>query len=294
MANIPARCDGAFIGHAIASNYDPSISMAVNISESLLEKKQFDGPDILSRYLFMYHTKKCEIGATTKYLYQIALNSTSNNSVKSSISRQDFLFNQTNIDEFVKATDQKLNHQTAACGPAQRSFPLALCPWIQDDDLFEVSMKEAALTHHSSIAGQVAGIVNLICRSLLRNDTWNNAVQSAFSTPRLYPDIFNVYSRYGRSPDPFTPTHIAYAPTVLNAALYYTTKANDSMEAITNACARDKYYCAPIVGILSGVLWGIPLNMYKKQGDDAQFRALRDTANKLSNQWSLQPDKVVI
>ena len=39
MLSIDARCNGAFIGHAIASNYDPSISMAINVTDSLVERK---------------------------------------------------------------------------------------------------------------------------------------------------------------------------------------------------------------------------------------------------------------
>ncbi|CAF4208596.1 unnamed protein product, partial [Rotaria sp. Silwood2] len=70
MMNISTRCQGAFIGHAIASQYDPSTLMALNVSESLLECQKFDGPDILSRHLYLYHTKKCEIGEITKFIYQ--------------------------------------------------------------------------------------------------------------------------------------------------------------------------------------------------------------------------------
>jgi ADP-ribosylglycohydrolase len=293
MINTHARCDGAFIGLAIASSYDPSVSMAVEISESLLEKKQFDGPDILSRYLFLYHTQQCEIGATTKYLYQIALNSTQSRGVKSSISRQDLLFNQSNINEFVKSTDNKLGGNTAGCGPAQRSFPLALCPWINDYELFQASMNEAALTHFNPLAGQVAGIVNLICRSLLRNKPWHEAVQSAFTEVNLHADVFAVVTRYSRSPDPFPKTDMAYAPTALNAALNYISHSDSSLEATEKAWGRDRYYCAPIVGILSGVRWGIPLDMYTKQGNDAQFRAIQTAANKLSDQWPSQPDNAV-
>jgi len=293
MINIHARCEGVFIGHAIASNYDPSISMAVDISESLLECKQFNASDILSRYLFLYHTKPCEIGETTKYLYQIALNKIKSIDNKSGISRQDLIFDQSIINEFVKITDGKLNGHTAGCGPAQRSFPLALCPWINDDDLFDLSMEEAALTHYNSLAGQVAGIVNVICRSLLKNKSWNNAVQLAFSTPRLHSDVSNVSMRYSRSAQPAVSTHAAYAPTVLNAALHYIANSNNAMEAIEKARAKDKHYCAPIVGILSGALWGIPLDIYKNRSNDVQFQIIGNTANKLGNQWPSRHDHIV-
>jgi len=132
-------------------------------------------------------------------------------------------------------------------------------------------MKEAALTHYSSLAGQVAGIVNVICRGLLKNSTCHHAVQLTFSMPRLHPDIKNISLHYGCSPHPFVKTHIAYTPTVLNAALYYVTNSKNAMGAIRTAVTNDQYYCAPVAGILAGVLGGIPLDMYKDRINDAQF-----------------------
>ncbi len=101
--------------------------MATNISDSLLERKQFDGPDILSRHLYLYHTKRYEIGETTKYLYQITLNNIQTPRNNSSITRQDLLLNENTTNEDVKITNDKLDGYTARCGPAQRSFPPALC-----------------------------------------------------------------------------------------------------------------------------------------------------------------------
>lgn len=292
MLNIDARCNGAFIGHAIASDYDPSISMATSITDSLVERGKFDGSDILSRYLYMYHTQRSEIGEATKSLYQLASNNIPNAGNQSSISRQDFLFDQSIINEYVKITDKNLNGYTAGCGPAQRSFPLALCSRIDDADLFELSMKEAALTHYNPLAGQVAGIVNVICRSLLKNHSWHNAVQSAFTMPRLHDDILSVSNRYSRSAHPFVPTHIAYAPTVLNTALNYVTTSTNAADAIKKARSNDQFYCAPIVGILSGALWGIPQNMYANKVNDATFLTIRKAASKLSSQWPSQYDSV--
>jgi ADP-ribosylglycohydrolase len=293
MLSIQGRCHGAFIGHAIASKYDPSISMAIDISNSLLERQQFDGPDILSRYLFLYHTKHYEIGEATKYLYQVASKNIQAVGNKSSIARQDLLFDQNTINEYVKITNDKLGGHTAGCGPAQRSFPLALCTWIDDDDLFEISKQEAALTHFSPLAGQVAGVVNVICRSLLRNKTWTDAVRRAFASPGLHSDVINVYARYARSPEPFTKIHVAYAPTVLNAALYYIHTATNAKEAIDSVvCSTDRYYCAPIVGFLSGARWGIPDEMYKDKVNDTQFVTIRDTANKISSSWPIKYQSV--
>ena len=253
---------------------------------------EFDGPDILSRYLYLYHTQQSQIGEATKYLYGVALNSIQNSRNQSTISRQDFLFSQSFIDESVKITHDKLGGFTAGCGPAQRSFPLPLCSWIDDHDVFDLSLKEAALTHYSPLAGQVAGFVNVICRALLKKESWHAAVHSAFCIPQLHPDIVQIAGRYARSPHPLKKIHMAYAPTVLNGALYYVNNWHNPRDAINAARANDPYYCAPIVGILSGVRWGISQDMYASKVNDAQFITIRDRATKLSSQWPSQHDAV--
>jgi ADP-ribosylglycohydrolase len=287
MNSIFQRCEGAFIGHAIASQYDPSIFMALNVSNSLLECKAFNGPDILSRHLYLYHTKKCEIGEVTKYIYQAALRHTNG---QSSLTRQNFLFDQSIIDETIQLADKNYNGQTAGCGPAQRSYPLAFCSFISDEDLFEYTKLEAKLTHYSPLAGEVAGIVNLICRSLLKNTSWSDAVSSAFAAPGLHQDISAIFGRHHRWQHPAVETHSAYAPTVLNAALHYITTSDNPAQAIAKAHSKDKHYCTPIVGILAGARWGIPVEMFRDNIKDEQLKTLRETANKLSNCWKLQPD----
>ncbi|CAF3893348.1 unnamed protein product [Rotaria sp. Silwood2] len=289
MMNISTRCQGAFIGHAIASQYDPSTLMALNVSESLLECQKFDGPDILSRHLYLYHTKKCEIGEITKFIYQELIK---RNGSQSNLTLENFRFDQSMIDEIVKLADEKFDGHTAACSPAQRSYPLAFCQYISDDDLFDFTMLEAKLTHYSPIAGQVAGIINLICRSLINNVDWSDAVNSAFTTPRLHNDVQNVLLRHHRWADPGVETHVAYAPTVLNAALHYVSVSQNATQAIENAHGKDKSYCAPIAGILAGARWGFPEAIYKANVNNAQFKTLVETSNKLCAIWKPMNDHV--
>jgi len=287
MLNTSTRCEGAFIGHAIASQYDPSIYMALNVSDSLLDYNKFNGPDILSRHLFLYHTKKCEIGEVTKYIYQQALKYTNG---QSPLTREHFLFDQSIIDEMVKLADKNSNGQTAGCNPAQRSYPLAFCRFISDDDLLDFTNLEAKLTHYNPLAGQVAGIVNLICRSLLNDQNWSDAVSSAFATPKLHVDIQNIFGRHHRWSHPAVETHSAYAPAVLNAALHYVSTSDNAAQAIAKAHAHDKSYCTPIVGLLAGTRWGIPVEMFRDNINDSQLKTLRETANKLSDLWKSKPN----
>ncbi|CAF3523001.1 unnamed protein product [Rotaria sp. Silwood1] len=287
--NVSTCCQGAFFGHAIASQHDPSTLMALNISESLLECKKFDGSDILSRHLYLYHTKKCEIGEITKYVYQKAIERIG---AQSSITRENFRFQQSTIDEIVKLTHNKYDGYTAACGPAQRSYPLAFCQYINDDDLFDCTMLEAKLTHYSPIAGQVAGIINLICRSLINNVNWDRAVSSAFETPRLHNDIIEVALHRNRRSYHDLGKPAAYAPTALNAALHYVSISQNAAQAIANARGKDKNYCAPIVGILAGTRWGIPLETYKDNINDSRLKSLLETSNKLCAIWKPKHDHV--
>ncbi|CAF0827017.1 unnamed protein product [Adineta steineri] len=291
MVSIHARCNDVFIGHAIASHFDTSAQLAQELSESLLTLESFNGPDIMSRYLYLYHTKRCDFGETLKIVYQNLKDKiTINESLP--ISRENCRFDQLIIDETVKMTDGKLGGHTAGCGPVHRSFPLALCSWIDDDDLFELSMKEAALTHYSSLAGQVSGIVNLICRSLIKNRPWRDAVQSAFTTPLLHKDVCSIYGRYNRWSDLGKQTHPAYAPAVLIEALHYIANSSNAIDAIEKATTKKNSYCLPIIGILASARWGFPLDTYNDKIKDGQLKIIRDTANKLSNQWSLQQHNI--
>lgn len=285
MSNTTAIADGTFVGHAVASQFDPSVRLALNISESLLACKGFNGPDILSRHLFLFHKEKLEVGETTKFIYEYVMNKQikAKRIVPAALQTQDFLFDQKTIDEIIQLTDEKLNGRTAGCGPAQRSFPLALCDYIADDDLFEVALKEAKLTHFNPIAGQVAGIINLIIRELRKSADWSKAVAGAFQTPNLHEDIAQVYYGYYRRPNLATNHQPGYAPAVLNAALYYTHKATNAGEAIAEAHANDKYFSSSLVGVLSGARWGIPHDLYKNLIKDTQLQILRTAANSLAS-----------
>jgi ADP-ribosylglycohydrolase len=240
----------------------------------------------MSRYLYSYHTKKYDLGETTKIVYESLKSRVQNESQRSPVNRESFLFDQSIIDETAKLTDSTLGNKTAGCGPASRSFPLALCHWIDDDDLFGISKKEATLTHHHRLAGEVAGIVNLICRSLLRNKPWQVAVQSAFLAPSLHDDVSDVCLRYGRSMNSNVNVHPAYAPRVLLEALQYVTNWDNLTEALRNLNVKKNFYALPIIGVLLGARWGIPLEIFQDKINDPRLKTIRDIANNFSRGWN--------
>ncbi|CAF4598410.1 unnamed protein product, partial [Rotaria sp. Silwood2] len=133
--------------------------------------------------------------------------------------------------------------------------------------------------------------INLICRSLINNVDWSDAVNSAFTTPRLHNDVQNVLLRHHRWADPGVETHVAYAPTVLNTALHYVSVSKNAAQAMANADGKNKHYYLPIVGILAGARWGIPVETYKDNINDAQLITLRETCTKLSTTWKQKLDQ---
>ena len=290
MTTAWTRFEGAFIGHALASSYDPSLSMALNVAESLLQCQGFNGPDILAKHLYLYHTKRCEIGQITKCVYEEVRKRMS---TQGTLTSEQFRFDQSTIDAAVQTVHEMSDGHTAGCSPAQRSYPLAFCMYIRDDDLTDAAMAEAKLTHHSPLAGQVAVIVNLICRSLIQGNAWADAVAAAFTTPNLHSDMTCITARFSRHANLLTKVHPSYAPGVLTAALHYVSSSSDAIEAIRKARqAENSLYCAPIVGILAGARWGIPETMYKEHVNHPQLIAARVTANKLANLWSTKPGGV--
>ncbi|CAF4692033.1 unnamed protein product, partial [Rotaria magnacalcarata] len=80
----------------------------------------------------------------------------------------------------VRSAHDKLKGFSGGCAPAQRSFPLGCCSWINENDLYQIVCNEANLTHFCPTAEQASGVVNLICRRLIKDDSWGAAVNNAF------------------------------------------------------------------------------------------------------------------
>ena len=292
MANATTRCNGAFIAHTLATGHDPSIWLSVQLSESLLEHKEFNPSDVVSRYLFMCHTEGYALGQVTTQMYQVVLDTFKTRRHTSSFSRQDFLLDRPAIGKAVKLVDTRLHGQTAGCGPVHRSFPLALYPGIEDGDLFERSMEEAQLTHAHPVAGQVAGIVNLICRGLLRDSTWDDAVESAFSVPRLHNDLLGVRANYSRCHVPDSKKQLPYAPNALQTALYYINDSKDALDAIGKARSARQSFSLAIVGILAGMRWGVPLTTLTEHSSKPEMKRMLEAANRFAHFWDTEYSSV--
>ncbi|CAF0752966.1 unnamed protein product [Didymodactylos carnosus] len=286
MSTILDRLEGALVGHALCDRFNASTKMAFQLGESLMELKEFDSSDVLSRYLWLYHTStnNCDMGEIIKLVYH-DLVSQIKTKKNNKITQQDFKFHVQQINATSEKVNEKLHGLTAGCNPAHRSYPIALYSSIHNDDVFDISKQEACLTHYSPEAGQVSGIVNLICRSLIIGQTWDSAVNNAFCVPNLSTDIQQIVSYHGRSSHIFEAKPSAYAPKVLKIALDCVKNSKFFKDAYERIYRIDNIYAPPIVGILAGAQWGLTSMLNMINDSDQSLSAIRKMANELAQPW---------
>lgn len=276
-------CDNAMVGHAAVDDWRASTHLALLLSKSLCKSKRFDASDIMSRYLNLYHVSKCNMGETTKLVYEELLASVP--MTPSTITRKNFIFTVEKIYDASQSAHNKLNGLSGGCNPVQRSFPLAFCPWIADEKLFYISCAEARLTHYSPSAGQVAGVMNVICRRLLKGDDWDKAVKTAFSsTPNMLDEIHEIRQLYEQ--DQFVkPTgHPAYAPNTLYTALYCVGQANSFSNALERADQIEGDYCPLLVAVLAGSRWPVPQSLLAEHQKDT-LNDIHKVAKCFNDEW---------
>lgn len=276
-------CQNAMVGHAVVDDWGASTHLALLLSKSLCKSKRFDASDIMSRYLNLYHTSKCNMGEATKLVYEELIASVP--PASSAITRKNFVFTVQRIYDASQSAHDKLNGLSGGCNAVQRSFPLAFCPWIEDEKLFHISCAEARLTHYSPVAGQVAGVMNVICRRLLRGDEWDKAVKTAFSsTPNMLEEIHEIRKQYEQ--DQFIkPTgHAAYAPNTLYTALYCAGQADSFSNAIERANQIESQYCPVLVAVLAGTRWIVPQSLLADHQKDT-LNDIHKVAKCFNDEW---------
>ncbi|CAF2492960.1 unnamed protein product [Rotaria sp. Silwood2] len=276
-------CEHMILAQALADNFSASADMALSLSNSLRKYKAFDGTDVMSHYLYLYHLSQSNIGKTTKLVYKELKATITKTPDK--FTREQFKFPIEKILAASRSAHDQLNGLSGGCNPAVRSFPLACCPWIYDNNLFQIACDEARLTHFSSISGQVSGLTNLICRRLIRGDGWNDAIKTAFSTaPDLLHEIQEIQHRYENDTILNSCVHVAYAPNTLHTALYCVTKADSYQSALTYARELEAEFCPILVGILAGARWGVPPSMLDKFPKD-KLNEIRKVAKRFADEW---------
>lgn len=217
------RCRGVLVGLAAGDRIGGPIRMAVRLAESLVDCGSFNSSDILNRYLSWWREGAFDTGPVSDRVFAL-------------------LAAGMPVQDATAQVHREFNRITAGCNPAHRSPPLSMLAAIADEDLAACAITEAGLTHHDPIAGEIAAMVNKLCRALIRGDAWDVALR-----------------QYGGFDDQEGPgNNGGFAPDVLRAAVYFVNKSACFAEALDQslAFAGPANYCPVLVGAIAGVRWG--------------------------------------
>lgn len=237
------RVRGVIVGLAAGDRIGGPIRMALELAESLLERKRFDREDIFRRYTTWWGHGGFDTGPVAQRVFALT---------ESGISREDAVWR----------VHEELGGLTAGCNPAHRSAPLAMASFLSDSELSILAAEEAALTHYDPLAGDVAAATVTVYRLLIKGMDWQAVLGEA------------VRGRHEKTRAAFTNTSVSelerggFAPDVLKAALFFVS-VHDGFGAALEAAlefAGPGNYCPVLVGTMAGARWGaenIPAAMVK-------------------------------
>jgi ADP-ribosylglycohydrolase len=213
---------GVLIGLAAGDRIGGPIRMAVRLAESLLDCGGFNAMNILERYLDWWGQGAFDTGPVSGRALEL-------------------MSSGTPLVEAALQVHREFAGKTAGCNPAHRSAPLSMIASIPDNELANCAMNEARLTHHHPAAGEVAAIVNKLCRALIRGASWDDAIRECALT---------VPDEPGNSG--------GFSPDVLQAAAFFVGTSTGFSEALDRsmAFAGNENYCPVLVGAIGGARWG--------------------------------------
>jgi ADP-ribosylglycohydrolase len=258
------RVKGVLWGLAYGDRIGGPVRMACIVAESLVACRAFDPADLLARYLAWWQREGFDTGPTAAGVF----------------SR---LSQGWALEAAVQVVDRQAGGKTAGVNPAHRSAPLALAAFLPDEALAEAAQVEARLTHAHPLAGDVAAAVVRLCRALIRDMPWEDALAWA-ATGRRPETQDALYHHH----DPLRLSRGGFAPEVLRAALYFLEREADFSTAMTAAVrfAGSANYCPILVGGIGGARWGLtavqPLGAHPHPGLSPTLTAL---AEQLAATW---------
>ena len=154
------RVRGVLLGLAAGDLIGGPLRMAVRLAESLVERRRFDPDDILDRYLAWWREGAFDTGPVAAGVLSL---------VASGIP----------VGSAAARVHARSEGKTAGCNAAHRCPPLAMAAFLADADLPTMAAREASLTHHDPLAGDVAAAVAVLCRALIRGEDWATALGTA-------------------------------------------------------------------------------------------------------------------
>lgn len=225
------RIAGTLFGLAAGDKIGGPIRMALQLSNSLLNRQAFDIEDVLAHYMHWWKTVGFDTGPVAHHVFKL---------IDKSIP----------YETATLQVHNRRNKLTAGCNPSHRAIPLAMAGFIQNNELAEIAHEEASLTHWDSLAGDVSESAIMICRLLIQGVTWDDTIRQLLSDEIIQKVIDPSYKQQLSKG--------GFAPDVLLSALYFVTQHATFNDALTQAIAfaGSANYCPVLVGAFAGARWG--------------------------------------
>ena len=144
----------------------------------------------------------------------------------------------------VKTVHKEFGYNTAGCGPAHRSSPIAGFLNIPTNKLVSIAREEAKITHFDDDAGYGSAIVILICRYLLEGNSYQDAQKLISENVELKESWINI-KEANLKPD-------GYIFNVIHSALYFI-ENNKSLKD-TFKFAGKANYCPIIFSVINACI----------------------------------------
>jgi ADP-ribosylglycohydrolase len=262
MSMIRDKVRGVLLGLAAGDRNGGPIRMAVRLAESLVELRRFDPGDILDRYLAWWREGAFDTGPTTAHVLSL-------------------IDGGMDAAEAVEWVHDQAGGLTAGCNPTHRCAPLAMAVFLPDEELAGCALREPRLTHHHPLAGDVAAAVAILCRALIRGESWCGALAVA-RTGRL---PLTIQALDGSNSYPLSPG--GYAPDVVRATAHFVAYHDSFADALSAslAFAGPANYCPVLVGAVAEARWGATAISAELLPEWGLMVRVRNAAKILANEW---------
>lgn len=162
-----------------------------------------------------------------------------------------------------------------------------MCSFIADNELPAMAIQEARLTHEHELAGDVSAAVILLCRALIRDTAWNEALELA--AVGRQPATQAAMSLAIRP----TPKSGGFAPDVLRAAISFVDKNSSFDAALSDALrfAGPANYCPVLVGSIAGARWSASEIVTEGHPRTEILRRVLELSEDLGSQWIPKPSQ---
>ena len=154
-------------------------------------------------------------------------------------------------EKAVSQADENHRGLTAGCNPAHRIAPLSLIASISIEQLPDLAIQEAKISHLHPLAGDVSAAVVVLCRALIEGESYVSAKKLAASD-RLPETVEALLCPEDQPLDTS-----GYSPEALRAAIHFIDRSSSADEALNEAgiFAGVSNYCPVLVGAISGARW---------------------------------------